>query len=289
MNDLEYGYLKSKILSLTGINLDNYKSGQMRRRLEGFIDRTQGLDVTLYSKRLDQNPELLQDLQDFLTINVSEFFRDTQAFEVLQTQVIPLMLKRSQRLNIWSAGCSIGAEPYSLAMILRKISPGGQHRILATDLDEKILAKAKAGGPYSAAEVKGVPRELADKHLVADGGSYRVADNIRQRVEFRRHDLLTGPPESGFDLIVCRNVTIYFTSKAKDFLYSGFTGALKDEGVLFLGGTEALLGFQELGLKRIHTSFYQKTGHGAADIHPRGVSQSAVGTTDAPGKVLSKV
>ena len=285
MNDLEYGYLKSKILSLTKINLDNYKSGQMRRRLEGFIDRTQSLNVTVYCKHLDRDPKLLQDLQDFLTINVSEFFRDTQPFEVLQTQVIPLMLKRSQSLNIWSAGCSIGAEPYSLAMILRKLSPGSQHRILATDLDEKILGKAEAGGPYSTAEVKGVPREFADKHLAAEGDGYRVKDDIRRRVEFRQHDLLTGPPESGFDLIICRNVMIYFTDKAKDYLHRGFASALKDEGVLFLGGTEALLGFQELGLTRINTSFYQKTGHGAAEYRPRMASQSAVGST----KVTSKV
>ena len=285
MNDLEYTLLKSKILRLTRIDLDNYKSVQMRRRLEGFIDRTKGLDVSVYCKHLDRDPKMLQDLRDFLTINVSEFFRDADPFEVLQTQILPGLLKRSPKLNIWSAGCSIGAEPYSLVMMLRKISPGSKHRILATDIDEKALAKAAAGGPYSASEVKGVPPEFAHKHLVADGGRFRIVDNIRHRVEFRQHDLLTGPPDLGFDLILCRNVIIYFTDKAKDNLHSGFAKALKDQGVLFLGGTEALLSFEELGLKRIHTSFYQKTGRDAVQDQPRMAPQSAVGST----KVLSKV
>ena len=170
-------------------------------------------------------------------------------------------------------------------MMLRKISPGTQHRILATDLDEKSLEKAAAGGPYSASDVKGGPREFADKHLVAEGGRYRVVDSIRRRVEFRQHDLLTGPPEFGFDLILCRNVMIYFTDKAKDRLHNGFARALKDHGVLFLGGTEALLGFQELGLKRIHTSFYQKAGKGPAEDRPRQTAQTAPRSS----KLLSKV
>lgn len=260
MNDLEYVYLKSKILSLTKINLDNYKSGQMRRRLEGFIDRTQRMDVTVYCQRLDHDPKSVQDLRDFLTINVSEFFRDTEPFRILETRIFPILLRANQNLKIWSAGCSIGAEPYSLAMILQKISPGRQHRILATDLDTKILARAAAGGPYSASEVKGVPREFIARHMEADGKDFRVAENIKGRVEFKQHDLLTGPPESDFDLILCRNVMIYFTDKAKDYLHTGFARSLKNQGVLFLGSTEALLDFQERGLKRLHTSFYQKDG-----------------------------
>ena len=168
---------------------------------------------------------------------------------------------------------------------MRKLYPGGQYRILATDLDEKILERAEAGGPYSAAEVKGMPQEFAGKYLRFDGNRYTVVDNIRRRVEFRKHDLLTGPPESGFDLILCRNVMIYFTEKAKDALHRGFAQALNDQGVLFLGGTEALMEFRELGLERIHTSFYQKTGHAAAEGHPRRASRSAVRSNN----VLSKV
>ena len=285
MNDLEYAYLKSRILKLTNINLDNYKSAQMRRRLEGFIDRTYGLEISVYCQHLDQDTMMLSNLQDFLTINVSEFFRDGEPFQVLQTRILPGLIRRSPDLKIWSAGCSIGAEPYSLAMMLRKITPGARHRILATDLDDKALAKAQAGGPYSASEVRGVPRELADSHLTAQDGGYRVADSIRRRVEFRQHDMLTGPPESGFDLILCRNVMIYFTDKAKDGLHAGFAQALKDQGVLFLGGTEALLDCQSLGLNRIHTSFYQKSGNDPREGQtPRGSKPAAKST-----KVLSKV
>ena len=111
VNDFEYSYLTSKILRLTKIDLDNYKSAQMRRRLEGFIDRTHGLEVSVYCNHLDRDPKMLQELQNFLTINVSEFFRDAEPFSVLQARILPGMLKRSPALNIWSAGCSIGAEP----------------------------------------------------------------------------------------------------------------------------------------------------------------------------------
>ncbi len=102
-------------MSLTKIDLNNYKSGQMRRRLEGYIDLTEGLNVNLYIKHLDHEPKVLEDLRNFLTINVSEFFRDSP-FEMLQSQVLPQLLAQNPKLNIWSAGCSIGAEPYSLAM-----------------------------------------------------------------------------------------------------------------------------------------------------------------------------
>ena len=122
----------------------------------------------------------------------------------------------------WSAGRSIGAEPYSIAMMLHKLPPGHRHRILATDRNEIILEKAAAEGRYSAPEATAVTQEFADKHLLADGDGYQVVDKIRHRVEYRLHDMLTGLPELGFSLIFCRKVMIYFTDKDKHNLPGGF-------------------------------------------------------------------
>src|ERR1035437_7017600 len=154
MDDNSYEYLKNNIFKLSNIDLDNYKPQQMRRRLNMFFDYSKFNDVVSYVSALQRDPELLAKLRDFLTINVSEFFRDKPLFDYLQNIVVPDLLRKSPSLNIWSAGCSRGEEPYSLAMILSSLSPGGQHRILATDIDDNSLAKAKSAGPYSLGEIK---------------------------------------------------------------------------------------------------------------------------------------
>ena len=199
-------------------------------------------------------------MMDFLTINVSEFFRDSEQFKVLQTRVIPDLLSRSESLNIWSAGCSMGAEPYSVAMLLTELSPNGKHRILATDLDDKSLARAWAGGPYSDSQLEQVTPEAKLKNFVKSDGGYLVAPKFRALVDFKKHNLLDDRFERGFDLIICRNVTIYFTEQTKTGLNKGFAKSLKDGGVLFIGSTESLLDGQALGLKRMFASFYTKEG-----------------------------
>ena len=105
---------------------------------------------------------MLGELQDFLTINVSSFFRDEKQFQRLQSVILPELLQNNRRLNIWSAGCSNGAEPYSIAIILTELSDRHDHRILATDIDDTILERAKSGGPYKAADVKNVPPGLLE-------------------------------------------------------------------------------------------------------------------------------
>ncbi len=258
MDDKEFSFLKQQIQVLTGIDLENYKSEQMRRRLEGFLSRTPDIGVEPYCKLLARDAAALQRLKDFLTINVSEFFRDTAQFEVLKAKIIPNLLDASEHLRVWSAGCSIGAEAYSMAMILAELQPKGAHRIFGTDLDTAVLSKAKAGGPYTAADVKNVPRHLLLKYFTHPGDDYYIVDKIKEKVTFQQHNLLKDPFSQGFDLIVCRNVVIYFADEAKRKLNKEFCNSLKEHGVLFIGSTETLLDAQELGLKRVSTSFYQK-------------------------------
>ena len=189
---------------------------------------------------------------------ISEFFRTPDKFGKLETDVIPDLLKRSPTLNIWSAGCSIGAEVYSLTMILKDLTPGKKHRLLATDLDIEIIAKAKKG-VYSDNELKALDPKRKDKYFTkTSDGKYAIKDEIKQCVEFKRHNLLKDPFEKGFDLILCRNVVIYFTEEAKDKLYRNFFASLKPGGILFVGATEAILNARNMGYVNYQPFFYQK-------------------------------
>lgn len=258
MNEQQYDYLKNKIRKLMSINLDDYRSNQMRRRLDGFITRFNTSDVVAYCHMLDSDEIVLKKLRDFLTINVSEFFRDLDHFETLRTSILPQLLHDSPNLNIWSAGCSNGAEPYSVAIILEMLSPHGNHRILATDIDEGSLKKAIAGGPYKAHEMKNVPEQLLRRFFTSSDGGYMITDRIRQKVEFRNHDLLSDRFERGFDLIMCRNVLIYLSDQTKMRLKQRLHDSLRKDGVLFTGATETMLDTEQMGFNKLYLCFYQK-------------------------------
>lgn len=259
MTDTEYLELIGKIRQLTDVDLHKYKSNQMRRRLEHFILSLGFQDIASFSLALEQDSTMVERLKDFLTINVSEFFRDPKYFALLMTDILPKMLKKRTRLNIWSAGCSNGAEAYSVAMILDHLSPLSCHRILATDIDRKCLDKARNGGPYSTNEIRNVPEEFLEKYFIASEDSYNVMEKIRQSVIFKQHDLLKDFVGSGFDLIICRNVLIYLTEEAKSELLHRFHHALKEDGILFLGATEIILDPESLGFTLYHACFYRKT------------------------------
>ncbi len=258
MNDHEYEVLKRKLLTVTSINLDNYKSEQMRRRLDGLISSA-APSVAMFCKLLDRDEATRTKVTNFLTINVSEFFRDKSHFEVLKAKILPLLERDSKNLKVWSAGCSHGGEAYSIAMILEELYPNRNHRILATDVDRRIVAKAKNGGPYTRSDVANVNPGLLVKHFKLSDGTYTVNENLRAKVVFRVQNLLEDEFEGGFDLVVCRNVVIYFTDDAKVVLNAKLIGAIRNNGVLFIGATEALLDSRGLGLTRLCPAFYEKS------------------------------
>lgn len=258
MDDKSYEYLKRKVLKLTNIDLDSYKSQQMRRRLGMFLTHTRYENIVSYAAALERDEEMLQKLRNFITINVSEFFRDDSPFEYLQNNILPKLLKNNSSLNIWSAGCSQGQECYSVAMILSSISPGQSHRILATDIDEDSLKKARDGGPYSPGDLKNVQQTFLKKYFTCSGEEYGVIERIKNKVKVQELNLISDKFERGFDLIICRNVTIYFTEETKRELNERFFQSLKDGGVLFIGGTEVMLDASSIGFKQMGTSFYQK-------------------------------
>ena len=161
-------------------------------------------------------------------------------------------------MRIWSAGCSNGSEPYTLAILLNELAPGRNHYIVATDLDRTILMKARARGPYSADDTRNVSPELKAKYFDTVGNQFFIKEGIGKKVTFKEQNMLTDPFENNFDLIVCRNVIIYFTLEAKDTLYKRFYGGLRAGGLLFLGGTEMIPRPSEIGFINKAGSFYQK-------------------------------
>jgi chemotaxis protein methyltransferase CheR len=259
-----YGHFQRVVNRLTGVDLTAYRQGQMRRRLDVLRTRVGAPDFLTYARLLERDPERLQELRDFLTINVTEFFRDTPHFHRLATHVLPSLLAVRRSLRVWSAACSVGAEPYSLAMLLLDLDPVGAHRVIATDIDRTALARARRGDNYSAAEVRGVGPERLARFFVpaSETSAWALRPEVRRMVEFREQDLLVDTPGHVFDLILCRNVVIYFTDEAKRGLYERLTGALRPGGVLLLGATEVLPRPSTLGLAVEGPSLYRRvSGH----------------------------
>jgi chemotaxis protein methyltransferase CheR len=256
--DREWLAFRSALERAIGVPLGQYKEPQMKRRMASLMARHGVTSWALFAKAIATDKKVLNDVQDTLTINVSEFFRQPDRFQELQKVHLPRLLKERPRLRIWSAGCSIGCEPYTLAMVLNEVDPRGAHTIIATDVDAPILARATAGTNYPPAEVRSVPPEFLRKYFTFNGTTYRVNDDIRRNVTFRRHDLLKDAYPPDLDMVLCRNVVIYFTEEAKSHIYRGFANVLRPNGMLFIGGSEMIIRSAEIGLRTAGTSIYLK-------------------------------
>lgn len=263
MEAQEYNLIKHRVLKLTGVDLDCYKAQQVQRRLRTYLVRSGHANWSTFFHAISNDSAALARFKDYLTINVSSFFRDLEKFNHLQETILPELLRGHPRLRVWSAGCSHGHEPYSLAIALAEAAGFyRQHHILATDIDRSALERAQTGGPYSAEEVEKVPPGLFERYFRACDGDYYVIESLRRKVTFYYHNLLAEPFESKFDLIVCRNVVIYFTAEVKSRLYKQFYDALRPGGVLFVGSTEVVSGATDLGFETMGISFYRRNNVG---------------------------
>lgn len=258
-----YGQIKDSIKRNLKIDLTNYKDEQMKRRLDSWLVRVHANTWKDYFHVLSTNPTELARFRDYLTINVTEFFRDLNRWTTLREEVLPYLLRNSAEnriidgLNLWSAGCSIGAEAYTLAIMMNEATPLQKYTLLATDLDRGALQKAKARGPYVESDLRNLETVQRQKYFTPSAPHY-VKETLQKNIRFVEQDLLADRFETGFDLIVCRNVVIYFTAEAKEMLYAKFCGALRPGGVLFLGGTEIISGPTRFGFQNFGISFYKK-------------------------------
>jgi chemotaxis protein methyltransferase CheR len=256
-----YAQVKVSIKQKLKIDLENYKDEQMKRRLDSWLVRTHSNTWHDYFNLLSNNAEELERFRNYLTINVTEFFRDANRWTTLRDEILPYLLSASSHesngLKLWSAGCSIGAEAYTLAIMIAEAAPLRKYSLLATDLDRGALNKAKSRGPYGPEDTRNLSLAQRQKYLTPNT-PYYVTEGLQKNIRFEEQDLLTTRFEVGFDLIVCRNVVIYFTAEAKDKLYAKFCAALRPGGVLFMGGTEIISGPAKYGLQNFGISFYKK-------------------------------
>lgn len=241
----------------SGIDLALYKEPQMKRRLNSLRERRGFASFVDFYNAFSSQPDLYAEFLDQMTINVSEFFRNPQRWDVLRDKVFPELMKLSPKPKCWSAACSTGEEPYSMAMLLSEFLELRDIRLLATDLDQHVIERAQIGN-YAAAAVKDVPKVHLNNYFTKQGERYQISDQIKRCVQFKRHNLLADRYETGFDLIVCRNVLIYFTDEAKEAIFTKFSQALRPGGYLFIGGTEQIFQPQQYGLEATETFFYRK-------------------------------
>lgn len=254
---LSYQEFKVKAAEVAGIDLSAYKSQQMDRRLHALMHMWGASDYDAYLSILQNDGPRLHEFQQRLTINVSEFFRNPERFTELTEHVLPVLFRSGKRLKIWSAGCANGAEPYTVAILIKEsgYQPGAE--IIASDIDKDSLKRASAG-IYSANEVRSVPQDFLEEYFRQTENGFHLADSIKRMVQFKRENLLYDDYEHECNLILCRNVVIYLTESAKNRLYHKFLRTLVHGGYLMVGGTEPLLNYREFGLENTMTAFYRK-------------------------------
>lgn len=254
----DYEYFKDAVFGLTKIDLNAYKEKQMKRRIDTLIAKNGVVGYEKYVQLLKTDKDKFDEFVNYLTINVSEFYRNPEQWKVLNNEIFPYLIdKFGKNLKIWSAACSTGDEPYSLVMALSKHLPLSQIKIIATDIDKQVIAKAKVG-LYNEKSIAAVPPEFKTKYFTKIGPSYQISDEIKSRVEFREHNLLKDTYERNCDLIVCRNVLIYFTEEAKEEIFKKFHDSLKSGGCLFIGSTEQIINYKDLDYKRRNSFFYER-------------------------------
>jgi chemotaxis protein methyltransferase CheR len=250
----DFQYLGRLLKERSGLTLGDDKGYLLENRLVPVARRhgLKDLDDLVASLRGGGGEALVRDVVEAMTTNESFFFRDKKPFDQFTSIVLPHLLKAraaSRSFRIWSAACSSGQEPYSLAMILRenaaKLS-GWRYEIVATDISREILAKAKAG-IYSQFEVqRGLPISLLVKYFKQDGEKWQIDPSLRAMVQFRELNLLEDMRALGtFDVIFCRNVLIYFDQTTKGRVLARMAQVMADDGFLYLGGAETVLGITD--------------------------------------------
>jgi chemotaxis protein methyltransferase CheR len=243
----EFGKIRSLLYDVAGIKLNDGKEGLVVSRLGKRI-RELGLDgFPSYLARVHKDPREMREMIDRLTTNKTSFFREAAHFEFLRSTVLPAWGGRDVRL--WSAGCSSGEEPYTLATVLYDHAQGGapNGRILATDLSHRVLAKAKAG-VYTAETMRDVPAATLARHferqrdaVAAGSDRFAARDHLRTIISFGVLNLMEEWPMRGpFDAIFCRNVMIYFDRETQERLVQRFSRLLSPDGYLFIGHSETL-------------------------------------------------
>lgn len=250
LSDESFQLLTAKIARERGFGCASYKEKCLRRRIAVRM-RARGVHTyEAYAGVLDRDDAEYEKLLDALTINVTKLFRNWETYSAIAERVIPsLWDRRAPAIQVWSAGCSSGEEPYSLAALFHRHAErtgaveqvDRRVRVLGTDIDARSLAAAEAGA-FEEGDFADTPEPLRRRYF-SPVSPFRVVPEVRRLVHFERRDLLADPaPEGPHQLICCRNVLIYFDRETQERVFATFHAALAPDGFLVLGKVETLLG-----------------------------------------------
>ncbi len=242
----EFKFVIKKLSEMTGIDLFQYRESYLKRRIELRMKIKGAKTYREYLKIIEKDENELRNFVDTITINVTEFMRDKTPFQYFKNIILPKIAEKkraigSNLLRFWSAGCAYGEEAYSIAIcVLESLGNDWVVSIYGTDIDEKCLEIAKKG-IYKDSQLKNLNKFLINKYFDKINGMYKIKDEVKKLVRFKKHDLTTeGPISRYFDAIFCRNVMIYFTEDQKRKVINDFYEALTDGGYLIIGKSETL-------------------------------------------------
>jgi chemotaxis protein methyltransferase CheR len=248
----EFAYVSDLVRRSSAIVLETGKEYLVEARLLPLARQAGVPTVSEYVTRAQHRPEpdTHEKIVDALTTNETSWFRDGEPFQALTASVLPdLMPTRSSNrtLRVWSAACSSGQEPYSLAMVLQENLPAGwTYDITATDISQEMLARAEAGRFTQLEMNRGLPAHMLVRHFERDGTHWRVSGSLRNHITFKRLNLAVPlPPMPQFDIVFLRNVLIYFDVETKREVLSRASAVMRPDGWLFLGSAETTIGIDD--------------------------------------------
>jgi len=237
----EYELFCGVLRRVCGIDLLQYKRGQMERRIRSFVATRGASDLGAYAAMLRIDKAELEKFLDRVTINVSQLWRNPEQWETLEQRILPDLAataRQANRLRAWSAGCSYGAEAYTLAAIARRAIPRVTFTILGTDIDARMVQRARTG-VFSAQDARDAPTATLAGHFELTDGTWHASEELKRLVRFEQGDLLRITPLTGaFDLVLCRNTVIYFNEDVRDALHGRLAASLRRGGRLVVGATE---------------------------------------------------
>jgi chemotaxis protein methyltransferase CheR len=255
----DFAALCELVRTLCGVDLSQYKRNQMERRVRTWTQRRGTPDLGEYGKRLRKEPEELDAFLDRVTINVSHLWRHEDQFEALRRSILPELAPRG-RIRIWSAGSSYGAEAYTIAAVCRETVPGVRVEIQGTDLDKRMVARARTG-VFTPEDARTAPPKMLDRHFSPrPEGGWVAKPELLRMVRFETGDLLRMPaPAERYDVVFCRNTVIYFTEEVRDALHERLVKALAPGGYLIVGTSERVADPRRLGLTSPFHFIYRKS------------------------------